>query len=132
MTTQATPASQAVEAALARISHYLTNDGWKFAAMAAIRTEFETLASQQVAAPVGITSIDDMCAILKRRYIKASEYTDCAILYEVTFDQLRALYDEGRAATPPGGAGGSVGASREQDSFHVVNAESGLVQGAKS
>lgn len=34
--------------------------------------------------------------------------------------------------TPPmaGGAGGSVGASREQDSFHVVNAESSRVQGA--
>ncbi len=34
-------------------------------------------------------------------------------------------------ATPPGGAGGSVGASREQDSFHVVNAESSRVQGVE-
>jgi hypothetical protein len=34
-------------------------------------------------------------------------------------------------ATPPAAAGGSVGASREQDSFHVVNAGSGEVQKAE-
>jgi len=34
-------------------------------------------------------------------------------------------------ATQPAGAGGSVGASREQDSFHVANAESSRVQGAE-
>jgi hypothetical protein len=32
-------------------------------------------------------------------------------------------------ATPPAAAGGSVGASREQDSFHVANAETQGVQG---
>lgn len=34
-------------------------------------------------------------------------------------------------ATQPAGAGGSVGASREQDSFHVANAESSRAQGAE-
>ena len=47
-----------------------------------------------------VTKIDDMCAILKRHLITADEYTDCAIVYRVTFDQLRSIYDEGRA-TPP-------------------------------
>ena len=42
------------------------------------------------------TSIQRMCAILKDRYIEASEYTDCTVLYEVTFEQLRGLYDLGR------------------------------------
>lgn len=45
------------------------------------------------------TTIDKMCAILKDRQIKASERTDCAVLYTVTFDQLRALYDLGRWAS---------------------------------
>jgi hypothetical protein len=42
------------------------------------------------------TSIDDMCRILKEHYIESKEYTDCTILYEVTFEQLRNLYDQGR------------------------------------
>lgn len=54
---------------------------------------------QEVAAAGPMTSIDDMCAILKRRRINASEYTDCTILYQVTFEQLRAIYDEGRATS---------------------------------
>lgn len=36
-------------------------------------------------------SIDEMCEILRSLEIKATEYTDCTILYEVTFDQLRAI-----------------------------------------
>lgn len=43
------------------------------------------------------TSVSDMCALLDKHFIKRSEYTDCTILYSVTFDQLRNLYDEGRA-----------------------------------
>ena len=38
-------------------------------------------------------SIDEMCEILRSLEIKATEYTDCTILYEVTFDQLRAICD---------------------------------------
>lgn len=38
-------------------------------------------------------SIDEMCEILRSRDIKADEYTDCTILYKVTFDQLRAICD---------------------------------------
>lgn len=45
------------------------------------------------------TSIDDMCKILDKHLIKSEEYTDCAILYRVTFDQLRNLYDAGIAAS---------------------------------
>lgn len=44
-----------------------------------------------------ITPIGSMCAILKDHLIVASEYTDCTILYRVTFDQLRALFDHGRS-----------------------------------
>jgi len=39
--------------------------------------------------------IDAMCSILKRQGIESSEYTDCNILYSVTFDQLRTLFIEG-------------------------------------
>jgi hypothetical protein len=38
-------------------------------------------------------SIDEMCEILRSLEIKGTEYTDCTILYEVTFDQLRAICD---------------------------------------
>lgn len=51
-----------------------------------------------------ITSINEMCAILKKRLIFSDEYTDCAVLYNVTFDQLRDLYDLGRAAVDTGDA----------------------------
>lgn len=44
-----------------------------------------------------VTSIGAMCLILEANLIKADEYTDCAIVYKVTFDQLRNLYDQGRA-----------------------------------
>jgi len=50
--------------------------------------------------PVGITSIVDMCRILKEHYIEEVRRTDCAILYTVTFDQLRAIYDRGRREAP--------------------------------
>lgn len=55
---------------------------------------------QRVASDEGaaITSIKEMCAILDRQLIKADEYTDCAIVYRVTFDQLRSLYDLGRTS----------------------------------
>ena len=46
----------------------------------------------------GTTPIGAMCDILKKNLIVADEYTDCAIVYKVTFDQLRNLYDQGRAA----------------------------------
>jgi hypothetical protein len=43
-------------------------------------------------------SIDEMCEILRFLEIRVTEYTDCATLYEVTFDQLRAICNT-RAAT---------------------------------
>lgn len=43
-----------------------------------------------------ITSIDEMCAILRQQKIESCERTDCTILYTVTFEQLRALYERGR------------------------------------
>lgn len=46
--------------------------------------------------PESKTSIDDMCEIIKFFNIKKTEYTDCTILYEVTFDQLRAIYNLGK------------------------------------
>lgn len=42
------------------------------------------------------TSVEDMVNILNTLHIKPSEYTDCAIVYEVTFDSLRLLYNLGR------------------------------------
>ena len=39
------------------------------------------------------TSIDEMCEIIKSFGIVSTEYTDCTILYTVTFDQLRAIYN---------------------------------------
>lgn len=42
-----------------------------------------------------IFDIDAMCSILKRQGIESSEYTDCTILYSVTFEQLRSLFTEG-------------------------------------
>ena len=46
-------------------------------------------------------SIDEMCEILRSLEIKATEYTDCTILYEVTFDQLRAICDTRAALAEP-------------------------------
>lgn len=37
-----------------------------------------------------------MCSLLNELGIKAKEYTDCTILYEVTFEQLRLIYDLGK------------------------------------
>jgi hypothetical protein len=50
----------------------------------------------EVKYPESKTSIDDMCEIIKFFGIKKTEYTDCTILYEVTFDQLRAIYNLGK------------------------------------
>lgn len=52
--------------------------------------------TDKIDVPQNITSIDDMCAVLKFLGVKAAEYTDCAILYNVTFDRLRSIYDKGR------------------------------------
>jgi hypothetical protein len=46
--------------------------------------------------PKSETSIDDMCDVIKFFGIEKTEYTDCTILYEVTFDQLRAIYNLGK------------------------------------
>ena len=46
--------------------------------------------------PESKTRIDDMCEIIKFFNIKKTEYADCTILYEVTFDQLRAIYNLGK------------------------------------
>lgn len=46
--------------------------------------------------PVSKTSIDDMCEIIKFFGIESTEHTDCTILYEVTFDQLRTIYNLGK------------------------------------
>ena len=40
-------------------------------------------------------TINEMCDILEIFGIKSKEYTDCTILYEVTFEQLRLLYNFG-------------------------------------
>ena len=40
-------------------------------------------------------TINEMCDILEILGIKSKEYTDCTILYEVTFEQLRLLYNFG-------------------------------------
>jgi hypothetical protein len=41
-------------------------------------------------------SIDKMCFILKEKLMDTkTEYTDCTILYTVTFEQLRSLYVDG-------------------------------------
>ena len=50
--------------------------------------------------PVGTTSIAHMCQILKEHYIEKVKHTDCTILYTVTFEQLRAIYDRGRKEAP--------------------------------
>ena len=49
--------------------------------------------------PESETSIDDMCEIIRFFHIKRTEYTDCTILYEVTFEQLRAIYNLGKDYT---------------------------------
>ena len=66
------------------------------------------IANRTPAAPVvaegltqKFTSIDDMCAVLKRLGITKSEYTESTILYEVTFEQIRNVYDAGRLAAHP-------------------------------
>ena len=42
---------------------------------------------------VDCISIDEMCEILRSLEIKPTEYTDCAVLYEVSLDQLRVICD---------------------------------------
>jgi hypothetical protein len=51
-------------------------------------------AAPAVGAPV--SSIEETCAVLKRHLIEPDERTDCTIVYRVTFDQLRNLYDSGK------------------------------------
>jgi len=46
--------------------------------------------------PESNTSIDDMHEVINFFDIKKTEYTDCTILYEVTFDQLRAIHNLGK------------------------------------
>lgn len=46
--------------------------------------------------PAVYTDIETMCTLIKFLGIKSTEYTDCTILYEVTFDQLRTVYNMGR------------------------------------
>lgn len=53
-------------------------------------------------------NIDEMCEILRSLEIKATEYTDCTILYEVTFDQLRAICDTRAALADEPPAKGEV------------------------
>ena len=43
-----------------------------------------------------VIAIPEMCNILKQLGIRSSEYTDCTILYNVTFEQLRLVYEEGK------------------------------------
>ena len=61
---------------------------------------------------VDCISIDEMCEILRSLGIKAAEYTDCTILYELTFEQLRAICDTRAFAlsrrTPAAPADGEV------------------------
>lgn len=45
-----------------------------------------------------LIGIQEMCKILDTLLIKRSEFTDCTILYQVTFEQLRSLYMKGIAA----------------------------------
>lgn len=72
----------------------------------------ETAGSERETLPA-FTSIDEMCAILAKRLIKAYEHTDCGINYLVTFEQLRGLYDAGRAAlSHPAAQAGAVQAAR--------------------
>lgn len=51
--------------------------------------------------PVSKTSIDDMCEIIKFFELKFIENTDCTTLYEVTFDQLRTIYNLGKDYRKP-------------------------------
>ena len=46
--------------------------------------------------PQTTTNIEDMCTILEHFRIPVEEYTDCTILYTVTFEQLRTLYNLGK------------------------------------
>lgn len=51
--------------------------------------------------PENKTSIDDMCEIIEYFGIEKTECTDRTILYEVTFDQLRAIYNLGKDHAMP-------------------------------
>jgi len=59
----------------------------------------KTEKEMQLKYPESKTSIDDMCEIIKFFGVEKTEYTDCTILYEVTFDQLRAIYNLGKDHT---------------------------------
>jgi len=51
--------------------------------------------------PKSKTHIDDMREIIKFFDIKKIDNTDCTVLYEVTFDQLRAIYNLGKDQDRP-------------------------------
>lgn len=79
----------------------LCEDAWTADQVRELLSEAAALAEQMQGQQVPeLVSIDDMCAILKDMLIEADEYTDSNIVYKVTFDQLRALYMKGMAATP--------------------------------
>jgi len=46
--------------------------------------------------PKSSTGIAEMCSLLNNLGIKPDEYTDCTILYNVTFEQLRFIYNLGK------------------------------------
>lgn len=64
-----------------------------------------------------LTSIEEMCGVLATHLVKASEYTDSAVLYQVTFEQLRNIYDQGKRAAQPQPAQPLTGASDGQRTF---------------
>ena len=81
-------------------------DHWSMQDLVRVANDALALQPSASAEPVPMP-INQMCKILDKHLIKADEYTDCAIVYKVTFDQLRNLYDAGRASP--------VTAAREQE-----------------
>lgn len=78
----------------------LRKQGEQLDAIGAGGVSRQRVTSQRRGEPVGITSIADMCRILKEHYVEEVRRTDCTIIYTVTFDQLRAIYDRGRREAP--------------------------------
>ena len=52
--------------------------------------------STEINYPASTTSIDDFCKILRFFGVKAAEYTDSTIIYELSFDLVRAVYNLGK------------------------------------
>lgn len=73
--------------------HSNANNPWEQA--------YEAVPVEASAPAIGkLIGIEDMCKILDAAHIKSTEYTDCTILYTVTFEQLRSLYMKGMAFAP--------------------------------